>query len=405
MDSKWRIASIREVAEVNPGRNSGLRGLDDSTEVTFVPMAAVDDVSGTIARPETRTYGEVRKGFTPFEDNDVIFAKITPCMQNGKAAVARGLSSGLGFGSTEFHVLRASADLLPEWLWLFLRQPAFLEEAQRHFRGTAGQQRVPTEFLETARIPVPPLDEQRRVIQRVHECLARVDEVRSLRNESNSLARALIRARMNELAGAGRWPLHRLAEVIVASQNGRSLRSNGDVGNGAVLTLSAVREPELDLSAVKAVRFDDELFEKYRVQRDDVFISRSNTRELVGLSTHVGSAPTERLIFPDLLIRLVPDLTKVRPRYLAYVLRFPSVRLQIQERATGSSQTMVKISGERLREVTIPVPDLPSQDAMVNELDEAFAACARLADDIHASDVRQLRAAVLHSAFGGALLG
>ena len=101
---KVEFLRLSEVAEVNPRR--GALVVDDDLPVSFVPMEAVDDVLGRITAATEKTFSEVKKGYTAFVDHDVIFAKVSPCMQNGKHAVATGLRNGLGFGSTEFHVVR-----------------------------------------------------------------------------------------------------------------------------------------------------------------------------------------------------------------------------------------------------------------------------------------------------------
>ena len=190
----WPMARLSDVAQVNPRRDSRLRSLRDDLRVTFVPMAAVDEVTGTIAAPEVRPLATVRKGFTPFVEGDVIFAKITPCMQNGKSAIAQGLVNGLGFGSTEFHVLRPGPNVLPQWLWCFVRQHSFREEARRYFRGSAGQQRVPATFIELHKIPVPSLQEQRRTVAKIHEAFERLCEIRKLQEQIHQEAAALDQA-------------------------------------------------------------------------------------------------------------------------------------------------------------------------------------------------------------------
>src|SRR5262249_2338419 len=101
----WALVSFPEVCEINPPKPRA-DALPLDLHVTFVPMPAVDAQNGAITNPLPRHFSEVRKGFTAFRDEDVIMAKITPCMENGKAAIARGLLNGLGFGSTEFHVIR-----------------------------------------------------------------------------------------------------------------------------------------------------------------------------------------------------------------------------------------------------------------------------------------------------------
>ena len=178
----WRFLSIPDICIVNPARPRNLPQSDE-TMTSFVPMAAVDDREGRITDLQARPFGEVKRGYTYFEENDVLFAKITPCMENGKAAVARGLISRFGFGSTEFHVLRPTNRILPEWIYYFVRREAFRQEAKTKFRGAVGQQRVPADFLETHLIPIPfpqnpekSLDIQQQIITRVQMTASEVAE-------------------------------------------------------------------------------------------------------------------------------------------------------------------------------------------------------------------------------------
>lgn len=124
------VVRLGEVSEINPRLPRNPELADDS-EVSFVPMAAVSEVSGAIESAAIRRYAEVKKGYPSFANGDVLFAKITPCIENGKAALAKGLAGGRGFGSTEFHVLRARESVLPEWLYYFVRRETFRLEAKR----------------------------------------------------------------------------------------------------------------------------------------------------------------------------------------------------------------------------------------------------------------------------------
>ena len=114
----------------------------------------------------------------------MIFARITPCMQNGKAAIARNLVSGNGFGSTEFHVIRPGPKLLAEWFHSLVRHKAFREDATKTFKGTAGQQRVPQSFLDQRVIAVPPLAEQRQIIGEIDALRGKVDELKRTQAET-----------------------------------------------------------------------------------------------------------------------------------------------------------------------------------------------------------------------------
>lgn len=151
---EWPVAALGDVCTINPRLDKHQKPTADSI-VSFVPMAAVDGIRGEVAIIEPRSYASVAKGFTPFIEGDVLFAKITPCMENGKAAIVPELVGGFGFGSTEFHVLRPTEHLHKAWLFGFVRRETFRHQAKLNFSGTAGQQRVPTEYLKTLNVPVP----------------------------------------------------------------------------------------------------------------------------------------------------------------------------------------------------------------------------------------------------------
>ena len=148
-----RIALLGEVCDINP-RLPKSHGLQEDNEVGFVPMAAVNETSGTIEQRLTRRFAEVKKGYTPFAEDDVLFAKITPCMENGKGAVATGLRNRLGCGTTELHVIRPLGGIDPHYVYRFLAQASVRAVAKENFTGTAGQARVPTSFIEDLEVRV-----------------------------------------------------------------------------------------------------------------------------------------------------------------------------------------------------------------------------------------------------------
>jgi type I restriction enzyme S subunit len=117
--------------------------------------------NGSLQDVMDKEYGKVKKGFTYFENNDVLFAKITPCMENGKGAIAHGLTNGIGMGSTEFHILRPIKGLSnPYWLLCLTRMPIFRKLAEKNMSGTGGQKRVGAAFLENFMIGLPPIEAQ-----------------------------------------------------------------------------------------------------------------------------------------------------------------------------------------------------------------------------------------------------
>jgi type I restriction enzyme S subunit len=169
----WQLTEICAAAQINPSKANVQLG--DEELVSFVPMAAVEALTNKLDASTLRPFGDVKKNFTRFIENDVLFAKITPCMENGKIAVARGLHNGRGCGTTEFHVLRCGETLLPQYLYYFVSRKAFRNAAKRNMSGAVGQQRVPADFVRDAIIPVAPLEEQRRIVSKIDELFSDIE--------------------------------------------------------------------------------------------------------------------------------------------------------------------------------------------------------------------------------------
>lgn len=169
----WQLSSLGGLVQINP-RNQ----ISDSTEVSFIPMTLIPDSPFQGHGQDTRTWAEVKTGFTHFAENDVCIAKITPCYENGKGCVFHGLRNGYGAGTTELHIFRPiEGTILSQYLHVFLKSPAFVEAGINKMTGTAGQKRLPKSYLEDAAFPLPPLAEQARIVARVRELMAVLDSL------------------------------------------------------------------------------------------------------------------------------------------------------------------------------------------------------------------------------------
>lgn len=165
-EDSWSKVLLKDVCKINPPKISA-KDYDDDMEVSFFPMSALSEVTGTITEPQTRKLGEVKKGFTNFSEGDVVFAKITPCMENGKSAIIRKLVNDIGYGTTEFYVMRCSDKLLNGYLYHLVRSKHFRDEAKAVMTGAVGQQRVPKSFMEDYKIELPSVEEQRAILRLV----------------------------------------------------------------------------------------------------------------------------------------------------------------------------------------------------------------------------------------------
>jgi len=157
----WTWCRIKDIFLINPKNNA-----QDDIDAAFIPMEKIDATYLSSFTYSTKKWGEIKKGFTHFADGDVAFAKITPCFQNRKSMILRGLPNGIGAGTTELKVLRSyGATIINEYLLFFLESSYFVDEAT--FKGTANQQRIISGYLENKLFPLPPLQEQQRIVDAV----------------------------------------------------------------------------------------------------------------------------------------------------------------------------------------------------------------------------------------------
>ena len=173
----WENVSLSDVCKVNP-KKIDAKELSDDLEVSFFPMPSLSEVYGEITEPQTRRLKEVRTGFTNFSEGDVVFAKITPCMENGKSAVIGKLVNDIGYGTTEFYVLRCGKKLYNRYLYHLVRDQHFRNEAKAVMTGAVGQQRVPKSFLETYPLQLPSVPEQHEICRILDEMFAKEMKVK-----------------------------------------------------------------------------------------------------------------------------------------------------------------------------------------------------------------------------------
>jgi type I restriction enzyme S subunit len=369
-------------------------------------MSAVDDESGTIVAAEERPFEQVKSGYTYFEENDVLFAKITPCMENGKAAIARGLLGGIGFGSTEFHVLRPHASVVPEWIWLFVRQERFREDAKKSFRGGVGQQRVPQEFLEQYLIPLPPLEEQRRIVARIEELMDRVREARRLRQEAQKDAERLWQSVLaqtfprpgSDLPEGWRWV--QLREVCKPTERRDPTKepestfqyvdiSSVDNATGEIIGAKELLGKEAPSRARKVIRSNDVIFATTRPYLKNIAIVPP---ELDGQICSTGFCV------------LRANEAILEPRFLFYVCRSDLVVEQLsQGNMRGASYPAV--TDKDVFDSIIPLPPLAEQRRIVAHLEAVQERLKALKEAQAATEaeLKRLEQAILEKAFRGEL--
>ena len=170
----WCWCRLGDIFQINPRNKS----ISDDTDVSFMPMNLLNDCYNNSFESNMRKWKDIKNNFTHFANNDVVFAKITPCFQNLKSAVMKNLINGIGAGTTELHVLRAYNNLIySEYALYFVKSPIFIKDGLSNLKGTAGQQRVSSDFVKNYIFPLPPLAEQKRIVARLEELLKECNDL------------------------------------------------------------------------------------------------------------------------------------------------------------------------------------------------------------------------------------
>jgi type I restriction enzyme S subunit len=375
------LVKIGDICDLNPKLPKSHQ-LTDADEVSFVPMAAVSELSCAVETLSTKRFAEVRKGYTPFQNNDVLFAKITPCMENGKTAIARDLVGGYGFGSTEFHVLRAKDGVLPEWLHFFVRQASFRNEAKRNFTGTGGQQRVPTTFVANTLIPLPPLPEQRRIV----DLLTRAEGIVRLRREAAAKAAELIPAIFIDMFGDPAmnpkgWPVVALGDLLAEPPTlGTMKKPTLEPQPWLDLRVANIQGGQLRLEDKKWLDLTPDEVARFELRTDDIILARA-----IGSLDHLGKAvvvnPDGPWTFDSHLMRVRVNQSRLLPKVLTTFLETASGRREFLSR-TRRSAVQFNINGKELRLLRLPLPPIDLQAVFVRRFEEVSSIARQQSDGL-----------------------
>jgi type I restriction enzyme, S subunit len=375
--SAWPLRELGDVIEINPRQPKGIAA---SQEVSFVPMAAVDEIHGSIADRQVREFGTVSKGFPTFADGDVLFAKITPCMENGKAAIASDLVNGIGAGSTEFFVLRPGQDVLPEYIFHFVRRPSFREACKANFTGSAGQQRVPRSYLERVVLPLPPLEEQRRIVG----LLDRAAEIRRRADAAHAKARAIIPALFLDLFGDPAtnpkgWRALNLGDALLSGPQNGLYRPASDYGEGTrILRIDSFDDGSIsDQRSLKRLRIDAASIEKFGLREGDIVVNRVNSPPQLGKSILIPTLE-EPTVFESNMMRMRMNPEMLVPAVIGVMLQLASVRQALIRNAKHAINQSSINQGD-VMDVAIFAPPLPLQTAFAEQA-QRLEATARALD-------------------------
>lgn len=366
-----RRVPIKEVAEVNPRLP---KEADPAQKVSFLSMASVSE-SGDVVNQESRILQETKKGYTYFERGDVLLAKITPCFENGKAALLDRLDTRIGFGSTEFHVLRPDpAKINPKYLFYLVWSDHFRFHGQKSMQGAAGQKRVSASFVKDFEIPLPPLPEQKRIAT----ILEKADALRRKRQQAIELADQFLQSVFLEMFGdllsnSMNWPTFKFKDLIVKGPSNGVYKPSSSYGEGTkILRIDGFYNGRiLSTKEMKRVRLSDNELDRYKLFDREVIINRVNSREYLGKSA-LFEGESEPVVFESNMMRIGVDESRVAPRFIVDQLCSVFVKKQIlsscKDAVNQSSINQNDVKGIELR-----IPPLPLQKRYVEIVEKLRA--------------------------------
>lgn len=416
LPTSWTLAPLSDIAEINPKLDKA--DVADSLEVSFVPMPAVQATTGEINVTETRQFGQVKKGYTAFREGDVLFAKITPCMENGKMAIVPKVRNGLAFGSTEFHVLRARSGINAHYIYHFVSSQRFRYDAEHNMTGAVGQRRVPTAYLTDHPIPIPPSCAQNRIVAKIEELLSELcngiesletalDQLKVYRQAvlKHAFEGKLTAAWREDRSNSGdlRWSsaaLGDLLDLVTSGSRGwaKYYSSKGNV----FIRAQNLKNDRLELDDIAFVQIpENSEGTRTRVQVGDILITITGAnvtktgivKEGIGpayVSQHVALArPTEVLVSEFLYWFLVAEAAG---------------RKQLNAAAYGAGKPGLNL--DNIRSVVIPLPTKLEQTEIVNRINSILSVVQNCEAAIDAELKRSdaLRQSILDKAFSGELV-
>ncbi|MGM0578323.1 MAG: restriction endonuclease subunit S [Myxococcota bacterium] len=416
-DGAWPRPRLRRVSRFNPSK-SEVAGRAGDTEVSFLPMEAVSE-DGKVDWSSTKPLSEVYGGYTYFANSDVVVAKITPCFENGKGALVDKCVNGIGFGTTEFHVIRPGPELQARFLAYWMRTHRFRNEGAAMMTGAAGQQRVPEGFIKNFRISLPPCSVQRAIADFLDRKTAAIDALiadkeRLLALLAEKRAALIHRAvtkgldpdvpmKDSGIPWIGEVPAHwevkrlkfHMSDVVDCLHSTPEYREDG--------SFPAIRTADLipgRLDVAGAQRVDDEAFlariRRLKPQAGDIIYSREGER--YGMAALV---PPETELCLAQRVMMLRTHDEHDARFVMWALNSAAVFHQVRQDTVGATSPRVNI--ETIRNAWLAVPPLGEQRGIGDAVEAGIEAVDDATELIqaHIDKLREYRQALITAAVTG----
>ncbi|WP_328527620.1 restriction endonuclease subunit S [Nocardioides sp. NBC_00368] len=387
-----KTVPLGEVAAVNPRGEK----VNPDQEISFVGMAELDALSAIAIPLETRPFKDVSKGYTVFRDGDVLAAKITPCWENGKVGQAR-LVHSIGVGSTEFHVIRPTHAANARYVLHLLRTPSVRAAGEMRMTGSGGQKRVPADFFKTLRVPLPDLEEQRRIAT----ILDHADAIRTKRRQVLSHLETLTQSIFDDMFGGDDCD-HEFGSIIKSGPTNGMYRPASDYGDGTpILRIDGFSHGDVLRSSAtwKQLRANAAEIRRYSLERGDLVVNRVNALSHLGKTALIACTGVPS-VYESNMMRVRVDASKTEPVFVLAWLQTKEARRQILRKAKKAIN-QASINQTDVKSLLMPLPPLDRQRQFVERAEHINTQRGAVQQALIADD--ELFASLQSRAFKGEL--
>jgi type I restriction enzyme, S subunit len=393
-EPRWPLEKLTYLCVINPTAKE-IDKMDEATEVSFLPMSTISE-DGRLLSMKTKKLGEVKKGFTYFRDGDVLFAKITPCMENGKRWLANSLVNGVGFGSTEFHVLRPKSKVTAEWIYFYISQQSFRDEAEKSMTGTAGQKRVPKQYLETLLLPVPPLEKQIRLAKNMEKAAT----LKLKREGANQITGKIIQSIFSQMFG-NNPTTSSLSEIVdLVSSGSTPLGGEKTYRPDGIFFIRSQNVLMNELRLDDVAHISEETHKQMRrtwVKNGDVLLNITGA-SLGRVAVYYGEDDKANVNQHVCIIR--PNRSKALPEYIAYYLSLPMTQKELWTIQAGASRQALNF--KQVRDLRLYLPSIKEQEVFVGLVKTINK--IREKQDFSMKEIEKLFESLLSKSFNGELV-
>lgn len=398
---------LEDILYINPPVT--FSNLTDNDIISYIPMEVIDERYGIVSSTKNITVSNT-KGYTKFKEGDLLWAKITPCMQNGKSAIAQNLLKGVGCGSTEFFVLRPkSNNVLIKYIHFILRDHRVLKSAQNSFGGSAGQQRVSSSYLKTIKIPLPPIEIQQEIVdiyttankarlqkdEEAKKLLDSIDNVLTqylgiITPEKSDFSETRYLTPISQLIGErydpyfhnpyfekafaelarSKYPLKKLGDISVLITSGITPKAGGDAYTDAQSGIAFIRSGDIDING--NINFDELLYIKPEVHNKQMKSSKVYNNDImiaiVGATIgQVGIYHSDKEANINQAIALVRLKDGYDPEYVKELIKSSIGQLNLDRLKRPVARANINL--EEIASILIPIPEkVEIQTAIANEI-------------------------------------